>query len=146
MTLRFIADNEAGCQFNCFSSVESGLSGKDISSGYGESDQKQFELFVSESDLAVKAFNAETLGGAQPFKSAFGYTIPGTDGDLDHVSVFAGNDSSGTPWVLTKNGYRSVNSDGTFSDGNRLEFQKGTTFNGFNGPLQPDKIYQKKKK
>ncbi len=139
----FVADGEGGCQFNCFSSVESGLGGKDISNGWGESNQRQFEIFVSENGLTESPANPETLGKAQPFKSAFGYTIPGTEGELDHVSVFAGRDSSGTPWVLTKNGYRSENADGTLSDDNRYKFQKGVTFVGFNGSLQPDKVYQR---
>lgn len=125
---------ESGCEFNCFSSVISGGSGDDKSTGYGASDQDQLEFFLTTEGMSAPPLNSQTLEGAQPFKSVFGYTLRDqqgdlyTDGRLDHVSTNAGKDRSGTNWVLTKNGYNAT-----------LQFQKGTTYSG----QQPDKIFKK---
>ncbi len=118
----------AGCEFNCFSAVESGLSGDDKESGYGRRDESQFLKFVSMAGFVEKAANEKTRGDAQPFKSAFGYSKKGEPWVLDHVSINAGKDRSGTSWILTKDGYPG-----------KLQFQKRDDFYG----QKPDRVYQK---
>jgi RHS repeat-associated protein len=136
--------------FNCFSSVVNGLSVND-NKNWGDSDQDTFEEFLSSNDYtkstavcySTKNCNIlKDIGGgflmynAKPFETAFGYTMKDSDedfygdGTLDYVSIFVGNDSQGTPWILTKDGYDSV-----------YQFQKGANSN-YDGSL-PDTIYQK---
>ena len=137
--------------FNCFLSVVCGLSGKNSKSWNETKDietEDAFKEFVSESgytpytqfSLTGKSniFNGvfPLMSDAKPFESVFGHTIKDSDGDfyddgsLDHVSIFAGNDSQGTPWVLTKDSY-----DGKY------QFQKGAVSVG-DGSL-PDIIYKR---
>ncbi|KIE18328.1 hypothetical protein DS62_11750 [Smithella sp. SC_K08D17] len=108
--------------------------------------EDEFKVFLSKIGMSESLANSNTLGAMQPFKTIFGYTVPGTNNTkLDHVEVFAGNDRSGMPWVLTRDGYRIVN-DGVLSDDNRYQFRRGTSYNGMYGPLLPAKIYQKRNK
>jgi len=118
-----------GSKFNCFSTVKSGLSGEDKSSGYGELDEDQFKTFVSESGLSESPATEETVGNLQPFNSAFGYTKKGEAEVLDHVSIYAGKDKNGDSWELSKDGY----------DG-KVEFKKSEFWGN-----KPDKVYQGKK-
>ena len=125
----------AGCDFNCFSSVESAILGTDKSAGWGDVSEEQFQIFASE-NLSESPANSKTLREAQPFKTVFGYTQqdsegnPRSDGLLDHVSTNAGKDRSGNMWILTK--------DGTSG---QFQFQKRNDYWG----QKPDKVYQEKK-
>ena len=125
----------AGCEFNCFSSVESAILGTDKSTGWGDVSEEQFQIFASE-NLSESPANSETLGEAQSFKTIFGYTKqdsegnPRRDGLLDHVSTNAGKDRSGNTWILTKDGKSG-----------QFQFQKGSDYWG----QKPDKVYQEKK-
>ena len=154
LTETFIGDfvegfkaDEDNCNFNCFNSVVSGLS-----AGGGWSDDVSEELLMeffdkegySEHSLDDKNIR-KNLDKAKPFQSVFGYSMKSEHGNevtgLDHVSLYVGHDSSNTAWVLTKDGFRVENSDGSLDDkGNRYNFQRGATFGGED---IPDKIFLK---
>ena len=130
----FINDQADNCDFNCFSSTQSGE--QDFNEKIGETD---FRSFMASEGLTEQPLNSETLKDAKPFNSYFGYTNE-KSGKLDHVSTNAGKDRSGTTWVLTKNGFRPKNSDGSLGGGARFEFQKGIKYSYTK--KSPDKIFK----
>jgi len=138
MSETFIGDFVAGFEadqkkFNCFSGVENGLEGSN-SSNYGDGDQDMLESFLNENDYIALPNNPILEKVAQPFKSAFGYTMRDSDGDLygdgrlDHVEINSGTDRRGRTWVLSKDGF-----------GARLGFQPNVKY-GLK-QVSPDKIY-----
>jgi hypothetical protein len=62
---------------------------------------------------------------------------------LEHVEINAGIDKSGKNWVLTKDGFRTGNADGSLGPSPVFRFQQGTLFNsGFGGILKPNLIFK----
>jgi len=130
----FINDQADNCDFNCYASTQSGEPDFNEKTGV-----KDFRNFIASEGLSEYSVNSGTLKDAKPFKSYFGYTVSGSN-KLDHVSVNSGKDRSGAQWILTKNGFRPKNSDGSLGGGNRFHFQKGFKFS-YSGK-SPDKIYK----
>jgi len=130
----FMNDRADNCDFNCFSSTQSGE--QDFNE---KTEPEDFLNFVSSNGLTKSAMNSESLKDAKPFKSYFGYSV---QGDLDHVSINAGKDHSGKSWMLTKNGIRPINADGSLGEGARFKFQKGTVYKAFGRTSKPDIIYK----
>ncbi|MBK7094184.1 MAG: hypothetical protein IPH57_03640 [Saprospiraceae bacterium] len=90
----FLADQD---EFNCFSEVANGIKGN-TRDKYGEGRGSDIKN-LSKIGYKESALNEESLKTAQPFKSAFGYTMKDSDGDyygdgkLEHVEINAGKDS-----------------------------------------------------